>query len=49
MVLILLHTHTLLQEKAEVPNKHLRDEKIANNRGKDNCLQGLTFVITGPI
>ena len=35
------------QEKAEVPNKHLRDQKIAENRGKDNCLAGLTFVITG--
>ena len=35
------------QEKAEVPNKHLRDQKIADNRGKDNCLVGMTFVITG--
>ena len=30
-----------------VPNKHLRDQKIAENRGKVNCLAGLTFVITG--
>jgi replication factor C subunit 1 len=30
-----------------VPNKHLRDQKIAENRGKGNCLAGLTFVITG--
>ena len=35
------------QEKAEVPNKHLRDQKIADNRGKENCLMGMTFVITG--
>jgi replication factor C subunit 1 len=34
-------------EKAEVPNKHLRDQKIAENRGKENCLDKLTFVITG--
>lgn len=41
------HTHPCKQEKAEVPNKHLRDDKIAENRGKENCLQGMTFVITG--
>ena len=35
------------QEKVEVPNKHLRDQKIADNRGKENCLAGMTFVITG--
>jgi hypothetical protein len=30
-----------------VPNKHLRDRKIAANRGAEDCLEGMTFVITG--
>ena len=35
------------QGRPSVPNKGLRELKFSSNRGKDDCLDGMTFVITG--
>ena len=35
------------QGRPSVPNKGLRVLKFSSNRGKDDCLDGMTFVITG--